>query len=118
VPASWQAYPSIPRSFSDGTSSTLLVAEKLSRCGNGGNLWGRFTPDRFVPAFAARTREPFQVQPSASACDPRRASTFNDGGLLVCLADGSGRSIAPSISPATWWAACTPAHGEVLGSDW
>ncbi len=75
-------------------------------------------PDAFVPAFAVWTREKFQVRPAATACDPRLASTFNDGGLLVTLADGSGRIVSPSVSPSTWWAACTPAGGEVLGSDW
>jgi hypothetical protein len=34
------------------------------------------------------------------------------------LADGSVRSIAASITGNTWWAAITPAGGEVLGSDW
>ena len=39
-------------------------------------------------------------------------------GILVALVDGSVRQIAPGISPTTFWAAVTPAGGEVLGSDW
>ena len=39
-------------------------------------------------------------------------------GMLVALVDGSVRQIAPGISPTTFWAAVTPAGGEVLGSDW
>jgi hypothetical protein len=38
--------------------------------------------------------------------------------MLVCLADGSVRALAPSMSNTTWWAAVTPSGGEVLGSDW
>jgi len=68
--------------------------------------------------FAAWSKEPYQLRPASGACDPRRASTFNDGGLLVGLADGSCRAVSPSISAATWWAACTPAGGEILGADW
>ena len=60
----------------------------------------------------------FQVQPPAGNCDPSRAATPHVGGMVVTLADGSVRTLNPSITPATWWAACTPAGGEVLGTDW
>src|SRR5439155_6002573 len=62
----------------------------------------------------------FQVQPSPflGNCDPTRASTAHNGGMLVCLADGSVRTLAPSMSGDTWWAALTPSGDEVLGSDW
>jgi prepilin-type processing-associated H-X9-DG protein len=120
VPASWQAYSAVPKSFPDGTSTTILVTEKYARCGAGGSLWGRSTPDLWQPTFAAWSREKFQVQPSDSAtpCNPRLASTPYAGGINVCLADGSVRSVSPGVSASTWWAACTPAGGEVLGNDW
>jgi hypothetical protein len=38
--------------------------------------------------------------------------------MIVALADGSVRTIHPGISPETFWAAVTPAGGEVLGADW
>ena len=60
----------------------------------------------------------FQVQPTEGTCDPTRASTPHPGGILVGLADGSVRTLAPSMSGETWWAAVTPRGGEVLGSDW
>jgi hypothetical protein len=28
------------------------------------------------------------------------------------------RTLSSGMSGATWWAACTPAGGEVLGADW
>jgi hypothetical protein len=46
------------------------------------------------------------------------AQTPHPGGMLVALADGSVRSLAPHLSGATWWAACTPNGGETLGQDW
>ena len=61
---------------------------------------------------------PFQVAPSAADCDPRVPQTPHSGGMLLALCDGSVRTIAPSISQYSFWAACTPAGGEILGSDW
>jgi prepilin-type N-terminal cleavage/methylation domain-containing protein len=135
----------IPASFPDGTSNTILCAEKYAHCTNaayseGGSLWGYWgqyprsqAPEwynhnyplfpGFVLSWTADSIGPaskFQVQPRPylGNCDPTRASTAHPGGMPVGLADGSVRSLSPGISPATWWAACTPAGGEVLGSDW
>ncbi len=127
----------------DGTSNTILYAEKYARCSStsmsldGGSLWAYSVfpglnlpppmnppPKPFRPAFAVADAigagSIFQVQPSPflGNCDPTRASTAHAGGMLVCLADGSVRTLAPSMSGATWWAAVTPSGGEVLGSDW
>ena len=130
----------------DGTSNTILYAEKYAHCSStsmsldGGSLWAYSVfpgvnlpppmnppPKPFQPAFAiavfANAIGPgskFQVQPSPflGNCDPTRASTAHAGGMLVCLADGSVRTLAPSMSGDTWWAAVTPSGGEMLGSDW
>jgi hypothetical protein len=40
------------------------------------------------------------------------------GGVQVCLADASVRTVSTGVSVGTWYFACTPAGGEVLGSDW
>ena len=143
----------IPAGIPDGTSNTILHAEKYARCSNtfmapafrdGGTAWAYggaalfpwqpppMTPPRlgFGPGFAIRAfaasgapnaigeGSRFQVQPTPGNCDPTRASTAHAGGILVGLADGSVRSLSPSLSGATWWAAVTPDGGEVLGSDW
>jgi prepilin-type N-terminal cleavage/methylation domain-containing protein len=60
----------------------------------------------------------FQTRPSLSECDTRVAQTPHAGGMLVALADGSVRTLAPGMSERTYWAAVTPAGGEVLGADW
>jgi hypothetical protein len=52
------------------------------------------------------------------ACDPQVAQTPHVGGMLVGLGDGSVRSVNPSISQWTFWAACTPAGNETLAQDW
>jgi prepilin-type N-terminal cleavage/methylation domain-containing protein/prepilin-type processing-associated H-X9-DG protein len=43
---------------------------------------------------------------------------LHTGGMNVALGDGSVRLLSNGISGTTWWAACTPAQGEVLGPDW
>jgi prepilin-type N-terminal cleavage/methylation domain-containing protein len=60
----------------------------------------------------------FQHQPRPTDCDPTRAATPHPGGIQVGLADGSARTLSPNVSGTTWWAAVTPAGGEVLGPDW
>jgi prepilin-type N-terminal cleavage/methylation domain-containing protein len=120
----WEGAARLPATFPDGTSNTILFAEKYARCDAGGTLWARVDTDPWQPAFGAFLTGPtskFQLSPTpyaGPACDPRRAATAHVGGMRVCLADGSGRSITAGISPDTWWTACTPAGGEVLAADW
>ena len=115
--------------ITDGLSNTILFAEKYARCNATGSLWGWTTyPSTWLPLFAiaqfgASAVGPasiFQTQPAPylSNCDPTRTSTSHAAGMQVCLADGSVRSLAPTMSGGTWWAACTPSGGDVLGSDW
>ena len=86
-----------------------------------------FTPGFCIPAFANQgapdaigPKSIFQVQPTPflGNCDPTRAATAHAGGIQVGLVDGSVRTLARSLSGATWAAAVTRAGGEVLGSDW
>jgi prepilin-type N-terminal cleavage/methylation domain-containing protein len=60
---------------------------------------------------------PFQVAPGKD-CDPTILQTPHRSGILVALGDGSVRSVAPTVSQYTFWAAVTPAGGEVLPADW
>jgi hypothetical protein len=57
----------------------------------------------------------FQVKPAM--CSPYLAQTSHDV-MLTALADGSARVCQPAMNAATWWEACTPNGGEVLGPDW
>ena len=60
----------------------------------------------------------FQVAPRVADCDPRVAQTPHWSGMLAALGDGSVRTLSPGMAPTTYWAAVTPAGGEVLGNDW
>ncbi|MFO0845948.1 MAG: DUF1559 domain-containing protein [Gemmataceae bacterium] len=121
----------------DGLSNTILYAEKVAVCQRpslsgapGGpyyNIWayGRTAWKEWNPVFAYQIQGPaskFQVQPTtigaSATCDPRLASAPRSAGILVGLGDGSCRLVGAGVSPDTWWAACTPTGGEVLGNDW
>jgi hypothetical protein len=57
-------------------------------------------------------------KPIGDECDWAIPQTPFPNGMSVALADGSVRTISPRVSPETFWAAVTPAGGEVLGNDW
>lgn len=120
----WQGEPRLPATFLDGTSHTILFAEKYARCGQKGSLWARSGEyDKWTPTFAFWSRGPrslFQTRPNpwASLCIPTRASTAHPAGLVVGMADGSVRTLSPGIDPSAWWALCTPAAGDVPVGDY
>jgi len=61
---------------------------------------------------------PFQVTPSQTTCDPSVLISPHTGAMLVGLGDGSVRTVTSGVSVQTWWMACVPDDGGVLGSDW
>jgi hypothetical protein len=125
--------------LSDGTSNTILFAEKYRRCGNNGSLWGHGSwnvpwmslfaygsangatgyTSNANPAGVVGAASKFQVQPNpwATACNPSLAQGPHTGGIIVGLGDGSVRFLSAGVSGTTWWAACTPSQGDLLGSD-
>jgi prepilin-type N-terminal cleavage/methylation domain-containing protein len=132
--------------YSDCNNGTKLLPS--TNTGIGGTWWMRgvlhgdktfsqrddsFPGDRLSAVFAGgwgidNTRwiqgvnsvflvKPANFDSNGGQCHKELASTPHQV-MNVGLADGSCRSINASISGTTWWAACTPAGGEVLGADW
>jgi len=126
-------YANLANIGSSGTSNTIGVAEKYSRCNGSGCLWahGQWNP-AWEPRFntwdttgglGPSNPLTFQVQPSpnpasTSSCDNTRPSTSHSSGMNVLLMDGSARNVSQSLSSATWWAATMPNSGVPLGPDW
>jgi prepilin-type N-terminal cleavage/methylation domain-containing protein len=120
--ATWQGAATLTASIPDGTSNTLLFVEKLGQCNPpvGGNMWARWDLlDTWQPAFAVWSVLPPQYGPvwTSAACDPTRPSASHTT-MNACLADGSGRVVGAGVSQPTWWAAVTPAAGDLPGADW
>jgi hypothetical protein len=123
---------SIPRTFQDGTSNTIVFAEKYMVCGNltandvsdfyWGETGGTCTReganggDGSIPGFYTLNLP--QFNPPLSNCNPCLLQGFTSGGIQVGLGDGSVRNVGPSVSQATWANAVQPADGNTLGSDW
>jgi prepilin-type N-terminal cleavage/methylation domain-containing protein/prepilin-type processing-associated H-X9-DG protein len=132
----------IPATFTDGTSNTIVFAEKYALCRDTGSLWGHGSwENNWMPMFVYGNRagtqgyqsasgwvgpgkvgpaSKFQVAPNPfeTVCDRAVAQSNHTNGMNVGLGDGSVRFLSASISPNTWWFACTPNGGETLGSDW
>jgi prepilin-type N-terminal cleavage/methylation domain-containing protein len=121
-----------PEDIPDGLSQTILIAEKYAHCWDGdregGALWAydvlganaMYMHAAFAASWSDYTVGPsskFQVQPRLNKRDPWLASTPHSS-MNVALADGSVRSLSASMTGETWWAACTPDTGDILGSDW
>jgi prepilin-type N-terminal cleavage/methylation domain-containing protein len=133
-------------SVTDGLSNTIFMAEKTTVCQNPNYNDGEGDPNYYTiwaygrtswadwnPVFAfgvPGTRymgiigpaSKFQVMPrysgSNGTCDPRYAAAPRSAGILLVLGDGSVRLLNSAVSASTWWDACTPDQGEVLGADW
>jgi prepilin-type N-terminal cleavage/methylation domain-containing protein len=128
-PTVWQGAAIIPRDIPDGTSNTILFAEKYNRCGGGGSLWAIGSYNTAWMAMFAYNRTggkcTFQTDilwnakaKPGPACDPWQPQAAHSGAIVVGLGDGSARMVGHDISGATWWALCTPAGGETIGTDW
>ncbi|HZY83218.1 MAG TPA: DUF1559 domain-containing protein [Gemmataceae bacterium] len=118
----------IPASFTDGTSNTIIFAEKVARClDSAGNnyspLWGHGDWDlNWMPAFMTwldnNANTGFQVIPAPKTCMHFKASSSHTAGMNVGIGDGSVKFISQGMSTTTFYFACTPRGGETLGSDW
>jgi prepilin-type N-terminal cleavage/methylation domain-containing protein len=108
----WAGRPRLPATFGDGTSGTVLFAEKMAVMAL---QWERF--DDGQPTFAAWAVGPgthFLLNPQPFD----RLEYVAQGPhpvLNITLADGSVRGVGASISGELWWALCTPNSGEVIG---
>jgi prepilin-type N-terminal cleavage/methylation domain-containing protein/prepilin-type processing-associated H-X9-DG protein len=84
-------------------------------------------PGTLLPANYTPSAVTNQAQPAPGQCDPLLAQAPHQGGINVCMGDGSVKFVSHSISVATWQAAMTPyvvpgvnvgSRSDVLGTDW
>jgi prepilin-type processing-associated H-X9-DG protein len=100
--------------ITDGTSNTLMFAERYQMCNGTPCAWGYPGLYYWAPQFAYYSQGPFQVTPAEGQCDPARAQTPHPGGISVAMADGSAHTFGDKVSPQVWWYLCTPNGNEVV----
>lgn len=134
-----------PGGITDGTSNTILYMDALRRVGSGpynerywpdwgGTVYSYSDPngsDLGCP-FGPLPNWPGGAQPGSNVLfqtNPvvvnAHASNFYAcfGGtphgqvIMVAMFDGTVRTISRGVSNASWWAAITPAHNDLIGSD-
>jgi type II secretory pathway pseudopilin PulG len=135
----FEGSPSFPRTFLDGTSSTIAFAEHYANNCQGYlflydaiQVFPAWRPPEFAgitditpvtsgnppTSIGSIPTDTFQVAPLPSKCDPTVAQSPHRSGMLAAMADASVRILGAGMSPNTYWAAVTPASGEILSNDW
>jgi prepilin-type N-terminal cleavage/methylation domain-containing protein len=138
---------SVESAMPDGTSETVMFAERYRNCSpssaygggctlpawawntilNGGDCWTSptfgATQDQIyqMNCNGAETNyggAGFQAGPSAQQCNWYITQGGHLGAMMAGLGDGSVRTVNSSVTTATWILACSPNDGNPLGSDW
>jgi prepilin-type N-terminal cleavage/methylation domain-containing protein len=135
APAGTTCTGGLPRTFTDGTSNTIIFATRYAanaayvtnspNCsrydagvGTTGAFFGR---NILVTVSAAGGGGGWQLGPTlaqAQCADAQYAHSFGSAGITCGLGDGTVRQVDASITANTWNYAMQPNDGNVLGSDW
>ena len=114
-----------PTKIKDGTSKTIMFAEKFAHNGpwqgarDGSSLWAcewdLRRPGFAIPGYPSSLGPGSKFQgPPHEATSYRVASSPRTSGIIVSLCDGSTGFINADIEPEQWWYAVTPSDGEIL----
>jgi prepilin-type N-terminal cleavage/methylation domain-containing protein len=139
----WTPYASLPKSFRDGTSNTVMYMERYTMCNGQGPIsfmnlnsppcpqtgnsyypctsntsWSPSSAPTYTSVGPAPDVQLPQWRPADNQCNTNQVQAYSSGGLQASLADGSVRTITPTISLTTWSYALTPADGNPMPPDW
>jgi len=113
-------------SFRDGTSTTMMFAERYINCA--GNPTGTYVnygswggQSYNFPTFNNPNNNGWgtpQISPTQNQCNVWVTQTAHTCSMQVGMADGSVHGVTAGVSNTTWWAASTPAANDIVGSDW
>ena len=127
------AAASLKATFTDGTSNTIAFAERFSSgvgtpastrtwnlpnppvAGAAGNIANNSSVSVL---FTPTTASGFQMKPASNLTNSTIPQGCSSGVLQVGLCDGSVRGVSQGVAVLTFFQACTPAGGEVLGATW
>jgi hypothetical protein len=112
----------IPYTFTDGCSDTVLFAERLAQCGSFATHEQTWLTDESTPMFAFHVTgpvtPPFVQADRAEQCSYERPATPHWGVMMICMADGSSRRVSLEVNPRYWWETLTSNGGEIHQGDW
>ena len=140
-------FAKLPESIPDGSSKTIMYADKLALCSganlyagaNWGNIWARWDFDAHMPTigmFTAAglpgfnwssnngTTGPINTVDSGLPlfnpqlpCDPTRPSSSHSAVINAVMCDASVKTVRRSVSGTSWNAAITPNSRDISGAD-
>jgi len=126
--------PKIPSTFVDGTSNTVMMAERFGWFGSGntgggpnstlwansGSPWRPQVCNATVAGgtgYAACPVPQGNVQVASATGAQGGGQAYHSNTMNVLLGDGSVRSVNTSIAPKSWASVCDPQDGVPPG-DW
>jgi len=127
----------IPSGIPDGTSNTIIFAEKFSECGSQQYIWGECSTPSNTPFFATDSGQlnqgntvtgptfigyawnalPQWNATSVQNCNYLTVQSMSAGGIVVGMGDGSVRIVNSGVSQTSWGFAVHPSDGAVIGND-
>ena len=131
MPASWQARSTLPASFPDGTSNTLLFGEYATKDTPGRRTFWAYAytsynlsvvtfnaPWTLQASFAACAATDSKINPSGSNQCKRAWGSFHTAGLNFAFCDGSVHTISRNVDMIyVLPALATVAGGEVIPAN-
>ena len=104
---------SLPASFQDGTSNTVIFMERYAQSSSGPHYWS--SVNNFI---VATTVSGFQIAPPINSAIDTLPQGCSTASMMVGLGDGSVRIVSSGVSNYTWYLACNPNDGQPMPSDW
>ena len=119
-PGNWLVFKGGPRApgFStlaaianmNGTSNTLMFAQRYQMCSGTPCLWGYSQYYYWAPMFGYYSRGKFQVHPPQETCNPALPQSILRDGIAVGMCDGSVRVWGDNVGAEIWGYALDPAN--------
>jgi len=112
----------IPSGIPDGTSNTILFAEKYAACQSQQYIWCEDGTPNNAGFFASGVGgySPWnlpQWNPIPAQCSPSTVQGMTVAGIVVGMGDGSIRIVNSGVSQNSWSYAVQPNDGQVIGND-
>jgi prepilin-type N-terminal cleavage/methylation domain-containing protein len=111
----WAAYP---RDSQWGFSAVPGFGYRSYNKQYGATIWTASWAMDYSTSASPNSGLPFQVRPAPGVCNYTITQSPHTGVMVAGLGDGSVRTVSGGIATSTWYFACHPRDGNVLGPDW